>query len=496
MLLSTVMKHALAFGPASIVACAVLGCGQGSSPAVAPGPEAGGGLPDGHADATSAEPPGFQDGISLTEATDRNPDPNIVEIDLEARAASVELVPGTKTDVLSYNGSCPGPLIRAKVGDRIIVHFKNSLSEPTTVHWHGIRVPQAMDGTPASQDPVAPGGTFDYDFRVPDAGLYWYHPHMDSAAQVGSGLYGALVVEDPSEGAAFGDEVIMVLSDIDLLDGGILRPPINDPLVEVFGSEGNTILVNGRNKPRLLARAGLRQRWRVVNAAKTRYFQLALAGHTFVRIGGDGGFIESPVESDMIVLAPGERADLSMVPRADAGSDVVMRWIPYDRGYGSAFARLPEDMLTLHIDASDPVTPAPLPQHLRTIQPLDLSSANTQSVILTYAPKDAGPDSGALQINGRSSDAMLMANVGDTDIWNVENHTDWDHPFHLHGFFFQPLDANGQPIHEWKDTYNVPANGKRSFVVNYDNRPGDWMFHCHILEHAELGMMGMLMLAP
>ena len=107
------------------------------------------------------------------------------------------VLPGIGTQALTYNGSIPGPLIRAHVGDRVIVHFTNGLSEPTTVHWHGIRVLAAMDGTPATQEPVMPGGTFDYDFRVPDAGLYWYHPHVHSALQVAEGLYGALLVEDP-----------------------------------------------------------------------------------------------------------------------------------------------------------------------------------------------------------------------------------------------------------------------------------------------------------
>jgi FtsP/CotA-like multicopper oxidase with cupredoxin domain len=451
-----------------------------------PEPEPEGGTP--------SQPAGFKDGISLVEAVDKNPSPDIVEVDLEAKMAPVELLPGSKIEVLTYNGALPGPLIRAKVGDRVIIHFKNGLSSPTTIHWHGVRVPANMDGTPASQDPVMPGDTFDYDFRVPDAALYWYHPHVESATQVGEGLYGALMVDDPSEPRAFGDEVVMVLSDIDFTDGGEVTPPSTDPLVRLFGGEGNVILVNGRVKPRLVARAGLRQRWRVVNAGRSRFFQLSLAGHKFTRIGGDGGLIEAPVESDMVVVAPGERADLSMVPTGRPGSDIPLRWVPYDRGYGTAFARVPEDIMTVHLDSAEPVTPATLPTSLRTIAPLDMSSATTTNIALTISALDAGPDAAGLQINGQRFETMVMAKVGETSIWTIDNKTDWDHPWHQHGFFFQPLDESGQPVHEWKDTFDVPANKSRRFVVHYEDRPGDWMFHCHILDHAEIGMMGMLML--
>jgi FtsP/CotA-like multicopper oxidase with cupredoxin domain len=443
---------------------------------------------------TTAQPAGFKDGISLIEAVDKNPSPDIVEVDLEAKMAPVDLQPGMKVNVLTYNGALPGPLIRAKVGDRVIVHFKNGLSSPTTIHWHGVRVPANMDGTPSSQDPVMPGGTFDYDFRVPDAGLYWYHPHVDSALQVGEGLYGALVVEDPAEPRAFGDEVVFVLSDIDFSDAGQVWPPSDDPLVRLFGGEGNVMLVNGRVKPRLVARAGLRQRWRVVNAARSRFFELSLPGNKFTRVGGDGGLIEAPVTTDTIVLAPGERADLSVAPAGQPGSDIALRWIPYDRGYGTAFGRVPEDIMTLHLDAAEAVTPATLPASLRTIAPLDMSSATTTNILLTISALDAGPDASGLQVNGQRFETMVMAKVGETSVWNIDNQTDWDHPWHQHGFFFQPLDENGQPVHEWKDTFNVPAKKKRSFVVHYEDRPGDWMFHCHILDHAELGMMGMLML--
>ena len=135
--------------------------------------------------------------------------------------ASLEIAPGVRTKAWTYNGGLPGPLIRARKGDRLIVHFSNALPQSTTVHWHGVQVPIEMDGVPgASQPPVEPGGSFTYDFVVPDAGLFWYHPHVMSAAQVGFGLYGPLLVEDPDDAVKVADELVLVLSDIAMDDDG------------------------------------------------------------------------------------------------------------------------------------------------------------------------------------------------------------------------------------------------------------------------------------
>ena len=134
------------------------------------------------------------DASEMPTAEDQNPDPNVVEIDLEAKEAMKTYGTSPPTPVWTYNGLTPGPTIEAKVGDRLVVHFKNSLPESTTVHWHGIRLPAVMDGTVAMQSPIEPGGTFTYEFTLKDAGLFWFHPHVRSDLQVQKGLYGALRV--------------------------------------------------------------------------------------------------------------------------------------------------------------------------------------------------------------------------------------------------------------------------------------------------------------
>src|ERR1044072_7590915 len=174
--------------------------------------------------AQSFAPAGWSDDLKLNELPDKNPDPKIVEIDMVAKLADVT-IDGKTVHAWTYNGSIPGPLINTHVGDRVIVHFKNELDQPTTVHWHGVRVPIEMDGVPeVSQPDVKKGEEFTYDFVVRDAGLYWYHPHVMSAAQVGFGLYGALLVEDPADGVGVADQLTLVLSDIGFDEDGVLEP--------------------------------------------------------------------------------------------------------------------------------------------------------------------------------------------------------------------------------------------------------------------------------
>jgi FtsP/CotA-like multicopper oxidase with cupredoxin domain len=436
------------------------------------------------------QPVGWDDELRVTEAVDTNPDPRIVELDLRASVTPLELVPGTTTPAWTYNGSLPGPLIRANVGDRVIVHFENQLPEATTIHWHGLQIPAAMDGMPGhSQEPVQPGSVFTYDFVVPDASTFWYHPHVHSAAQVGEGLYAPFVVDDPAEPEGLGDEVVMVLSDMGVNADGSLQPPdASGDIATLFGREGNLLLVNGKVRPTLRARPGLPQRWRVINAAKSRYFQLAMPGHSFTRIGGDGGLLSEPVDNMLPVLTPGERADLIVVPNGAPGEEVLVHWVPYYRGYGSTFNRPPEHLMTVRLEG-EPVKDTAIPRTTRAIEPLSTDGATQISIDFTQqlaAPLKLG-------INGVAFEDSqpIRARLGETQVWTVKNTIQWAHPFHLHGYFFQVLDPS-RPL-EWKDTVDVPVDQTVRLVVRYDERPGMWMFHCHILDHADAGMMGSLL---
>jgi FtsP/CotA-like multicopper oxidase with cupredoxin domain len=446
--------------------------------------------------AKGADAPDWQTALSLPVAPDLNPDPRVLEINLEAYTAEVEVSPGRRVQAWTYNGAIPGPLIRARVGDRLIVHFTNRLPAPTTIHWHGLRVPVQMDGVPgASQPDVKPGESFTYDLVIPDAGLYWYHPHVMSAAQVGFGLYGAFLVDDPDEGFSVPEEHVLVLSDIDVTDSGELTPPDSGGSTGMaFGREGNTLLVNGRNQPRVRVQPGVPQRWRVVNAAKSRYFGLdAGEGQVFTRVGGDGGLIEYPVRSDFLILAPGERADVFFTPAGKPGSTLSIVAQLVDRGFGSTEARVSEDLLTLVMGDAPAGRAAPLPAVTRIIPAIERTGATR--VDLEFGISQSGANRAFYYtINGKALGqfAPVPARVGETQIWTITNTTPWSHPFHLHGFFFQVLDSSGAPVRplEWKDTVDVPFKSTRSMVVRYDDRPGSWMFHCHVLDHADGGLMG------
>ena len=446
------------------------------------------------------QPKGWDEALRLPELTDLDPAANVVRVELQARVSTVDIgLDAPARDLWTYGGTLPGPLIRAKVGDRVIIEFENSLPEETTIHWHGLRVPAAMDGVPGhSQPAIAPGGRFTYDFVVPDAGLFWYHPHVRSAAQTGFGLFGAISVDDPNEAPLPGEELILVLSDLSLDDEGRpADPKSSGDLGTLFGREGELVVANGKVAPVLKARAGAPLRFRIVNAAKSRYFQLELAGHRFLTYGADGGRMARAIEVDRLLVIPGERREVLIVPRGDAGATLALRWIPYDRGYGSTEFRDPVDVLTIDLDDRPPVVTPEIPRLTREIVPIDTSNATSVELRLTQMNT---PNGLVLGINGVPfwEAAPFMASVGETQVWSIENEMNWAHPFHLHGFLFHVLDENGRPLEPlaFRDTVDVPILGRAKFAVRYDDRPGMWMFHCHILDHADAGMMGMLHVHP
>ena len=445
----------------------------------------------GVAEAQSQQPDGWDASLKLVEAADVNPDPNIVEITLEARISSLEIAPGVRTDAWTYNGGLPGPLIRARRGDRLIVHFSNSLPQATTVHWHGVQVPIEMDGVPgASQPPVEPGGTFTYDFVVPDAGLFWYHPHVMSAAQVGFGLYGPLLVADPEDPVKVADELVLVLSDIATDDDGKLHSADSGGVLgALLGREGNHVLVNGKVRPTLTVRDGALQRWRIVNAAKSRYFELVLGdGQPFELIGVDGGHMEYSLKRWTIVLGPGERADVLVAPRLN-GQSLTLITNPFNRGFGSTEYRSAEDLIVFQPAAMQPVAPAELPKVTRDIPAMSAKGATPITLDLVMT-KEQGLTGFALEGGPFWRKSSVRAAVGEKQLWTITNKAIWAHPIHLHGFFFQEVDEKGIPVspRAWKDTIHVPVDSTRRFLVKLD-RPGSWMFHCHILDHAEAGLM-------
>ena len=248
---------------------------------------------------------------------------NAKEFTLVAAPARVSLVgpPHPDTDVWCYNGRTPGPEIRVRQGERIRVLVENRLPEETTVHWHGIRLPNAMDGVPhLTQKPIAPGETFAYEFTCPDAGTFWYHPHQRSFVQVGRGLYGALIVEE-REPVPVDRDVTWVLADWRLLDDASISGDFgNMHDVSHNGRVGNTVTVNGRIPETFAVRAGERIRLRLINGANARIFGLEFEGHRPQIIALDGQPVEPHAPADgRVVLGPAMRIDLLLDMTAQPG---------------------------------------------------------------------------------------------------------------------------------------------------------------------------------
>ena len=429
------------------------------------------------------EPPSAADTALAQTSLDETVGLPDVAYDLEARLCEWEIAPGQVVRGWGYNGQIPGPVLEAKVGQVISVRLKNSLPEPTTIHWHGLRVPPTMDGTAMVQRPVQPGETFEYRFRVPDAGTFWYHPHTNETVQLERGLSGALIVRDEGE-PELDRERILVLDDVRIDRRGAIAKK-GGLLERHNGREGDVRLVNGRSEPELTMAAGQVERWRVVNVASARYIVLSIGGLPFRILGTDGGLIEAPVETTQVLLAPADRIDIAVGP-FEEGRTIAVEALAYNRMAGRAKT---QRFATVRVGTAAP-SRAVLKPRLRTIEPLVTGTVTpTREVHLAVKPSwRHGLD---FVINNETHHRDQPVRVGELQVWDVINDSRMDHPFHLHGFFFQVLEVNGEPpaFRSWEDTVNVPPRSRVRIAWLPDDRPGEWMYHCHILEHHEAGMM-------
>jgi FtsP/CotA-like multicopper oxidase with cupredoxin domain len=432
-------------------------------------------------------------------------------------SAKAPLVGGSypATNVWSYDGSVPGPEIRIKQGERLKVLVENRLAESTTVHWHGIRTPFAMDGVSfLTQPPIEPGESFVYEFDVPDAGTYWYHPHQRGFEQVARGLYGPLIVEE-REPPRVDREVTWVLDDWRLKQDAQIDGNFDNRMdVSHAGRLGNTVTVNGRVRESFAVRAGERIRLRLINVANARFFGLEFAGHRPRIIALDG----QPVtphdpEGGRIVLGPAMRADLII----DMDGDPGRKFSITDRFYRRQEYRLLDfvysDAKPLRANPLD----APMKLAANTMPEPDLAAAKRHEI--TFGGGMMGRLRGGIidgkrfdiremmhqgkmwAINGVAStghvmDPMLTLKRGTSHILAMTNDTAWHHPMHLHGHAFRVIARDGKPTRyrEWQDTGHMAPREKVDISFVADN-PGDWLFHCHVLEHMAGGMLAVIRVA-
>jgi FtsP/CotA-like multicopper oxidase with cupredoxin domain len=329
-----------------------------------------------------------------------------------------------------------------------------------------------------------------------DAGTFWYHPHVDADTQVESGLYGAIRIRGGVEPPVAEDRMF-VIDDVKLEASGKLSQA-TDALDVMLGRQGNVLLVNGRRKPTISVRAGSRERWRFVNSANGRFFDLSLDGRPFLVVAWDGGAIPEPYTTDRLLVAPGERYDILVDFEPTDVGPLTLRTLHHDRGHHVPDPG-PLDLMRVEVGpAEQGASAGPLPASWATWRPLPIGSTTPRRAF-TLSEREAPGQPPRFFINDQAFPEVtpVRAVEGDVEVWEIENQAEMDHPFHLHGMFFQVLDVDGIPPEHrgLKDTVNVPQLSKLRFAVGYGMR-GSWMFHCHILEHAERGMMGELRIQP
>jgi len=408
----------------------------------------------------------------------------VVTLDLEAGETDWEFAPGASFPAWAFNGQVPGPVLEARVGDVLEVRFTNRLPEATSIHWHGLRIPAAMDGTDMVQRPIEPDETFVYRFRLPDAGTFWYHPHVNETVQMERGLYGALIVRGDDEPVVDGERVL-VLDDLKLDRNGRLAK-FGGFIEGHDGREGDVRLINGKQEPVLTIAAGQVERWRIVNASSARYVKLSLGGAPFRILATGGGLLETAESATEVLLPPAQRVELAVGPFAE-GEEFAIEALAYGR---MTFKRRGTERFgTLRVGPFR-TSVAAIPARLRTIEPLapaDAPANRTVEFGVKYSLK-RGMD---FVVNGEMHHRDESVKVGELQVWDVVNATMMDHPFHLHGFFFQVLSVDGvAPARRaWDDVVNLKPKSTTRIAWMPDDRPGSWMYHCHILEHHAAGMM-------
>lgn len=439
-----------------------------------------------------------------------------------------EFLPGKQTPTAGVNGPYLGPTLRLRRGEHVDLIVQNDLDEMTTMHWHGMHVPARMDGTPHQR--IEPGESWTASFPVhQQAAPLWYHPHPHGTTgrQVYRGVSGLMWIDDAESDAldlpkTYGvDDIPLVIQDRQFDDNGAFRFALTQGAVY-----GNTMLVNGTWSP-LLRVESRRIRLRLLNGSNARIYYVGFDdGREFHQIATDGGFLEAPLRTDRVRLAPGERAEL-LVDFSD-GAEVVLKSYP-EAGFletiGSYFGGIGTANLQLLKIVPQPASRAShgLPEGLRSIPRINPEQAAKTRPMVLAGPAQGGraaqgPQGGAqgpqggqggrarrrgppgIPINGKTMDMARIdetVRLGDIEIWEVRNRGGQPHPFHVHLVQFQILDRNGRPPPAaelgWKDTVLVHPGELVRIIMpfeRYADPQVPYMYHCHIMEHEDNGMMG------
>lgn len=428
-------------------------------------------------------------------------------VDLVAAYANVSI--GDKTARLkTYNGTLPGPTLVASPGDVITVNFTNKLGETTNLHMHGFHV--SPNGTSDNVFiEVADGQTFTYSYTLDKnhpIGPFWYHPHHHGMAadQLFAGLYGAVIVRDaqPIDSVT---EREFVLSDITISSDG--SPAAPGMMAKMMGREGQTLLVNGQavtddSTPSYSGRTSSRERWRIFNASASRYMQLALAGASGNILGIDSGRYATARPLTSVTLAPGNRVDL-LVDLTDKPSQLTYTSVAHPDSMGmmeNARTYTNYPLVTVQPSGQALMGLANLPTQNPGPDLRKLRAAAKRTFTLAMPTMGAGmmhDMSGGFTINGAAFDHHTVnttSQLGTVEEWKIVNTSSMAHPFHLHVWPMQIVNVGGDTLADvhYQDVVNVPANAETTVRVHFDNFAGTAVYHCHILDHEDQGMMGII----
>ncbi|MGB3494778.1 MAG: multicopper oxidase family protein [Elainellaceae cyanobacterium] len=438
----------------------------------------------------------------------------LLELDLDARAQAVS-IDGQSANLLSYGGRIPGPQLEVRPGDTVRIHFTNHLAAPTNLHYHGLHIPP----TGQADNPfleISTGDRLTYEFTIPadhHSVTAYYHPHVHGyvAQQIFGGLGGVLIVRgalDEIPEIQSAQEELLFLKDFDL------SQPVNSPDpyfgIQMPGREGALATVNGQVNPSFTIPSGGLLRFRIVNASTSRFYRLALEDHPLYLIATDGGAIAQPVELPELLLSPGERAEVLVRGNREPGQYRLLN-LPYQRGAMGMMGGMMGNMMGQRESERDqqgdssPHTLAtltysgqgellPLPQQLIAVEALP-EPQNVRQFTLNHGMV-AGRGM-AFLINGRSFDhghVDTQVTLDTVEEWELINTGVMDHPFHLHTNRFQIISRNNQPVPypAWKDTILIPAGESARIRVAFKDFTGQTVYHCHILDHEDLGMMGVI----
>jgi FtsP/CotA-like multicopper oxidase with cupredoxin domain len=483
------------------------------------------------------------DPMSLPEA---RPSEAVTLGDGDTLAVTVSLVrrtlQGHTLAMYGYNGQHPGPLIRADRGSTVVVRVTNDIQLPTTVHWHGIRIDNRFDGVPGlTQDPIGPGESFTYEIRVPDAGMFWYHPHVREDVQQDLGLYGNLLVV-PSDPEYYGPahrEELLVLDDLLMDADGLIPWGEQAPTHALMGRFGNVMLVNGSPEAALTVRRGEVIRFYLTNVANSRTFNVAFGGARVKLLASDVSKFEREAWVASVPIAPAERYVVDarfeepgqvaitntiqainhfrgeFFPHVDTLVRVVVEDDAPEADLGAEFEVLRENGdVVADVDRFRPFFDRPVDHELVTtvrVRDLPLPIVRSMEIDTLYVPpmewNDAMPMmnwlSTAEQVTWILQDPESGAENGDIhwefeqgDLVKIRVFNDpesfhpMNHPIHIHGQRYLVLTRDGVPNDNlaWKDTAILPVGSTMDLLVEMSN-PGDWMVHCHIAEHLHAGMM-------